>query len=30
MLDKISVLGIATTAFNTLKKGFELGKRPSQ
>ncbi len=26
MLDPISVLGIATTAFNTLKKGFELGK----
>ena len=26
MVDPISVLGIATTAFNTLKKGFELGK----
>lgn len=26
MLDPISVLGIATTAFNTLKKGFQLGK----
>lgn len=26
MLDPISILGIATTAFTTLKKGFELGK----
>lgn len=26
MLDPISILGVATTAFSTLKKGFELGR----
>ncbi len=26
MLDPISILGVATTAFTTLKKGFELGR----
>ena len=26
MLDPISALGVATAAFNTIKKGFEFGR----
>ena len=26
-MDPVTALGVATTAFNTIKKGFSIGKR---